>query len=321
MFRKLFLPVGIALSIILAFAAPEPGVWFKGLNLGNNLTINNFLIIIVFLICGWNVNPGTTRFDRKFLLVFCAGALVTLVLSPLLGFGTAKLFRLAALPATGLIVAAAMPPTLSSGIVLTETANGNSLLSILMTVGYNLLSVVTIPLMLALCITASGEIDTNPLKMFMQLVLLVLIPSIVGFAMQKLVRRKLPLFFTYLSTLAVILLVWGFFSASSVHFKEHALAELLLEGSAALLLHIALLAIMWFGAAMIKVGVPERKALLFTGASKTITITITTLNIIGAGSGTALVPALVFYFVQSVVDSALAAKMGLSTEKVENMEA
>ena len=68
------------------------------------------------------------------------------------------------------------------------------------------------------------------------------------------------------------------------------------------------------------VGVPERKALLFTGASKTITITITTLNIIGADSGAALVPALVFYFVQSLVDSSLAAKMGLSCEKNSNGE-
>ena len=72
---------------------------------------------------------------------------------------------------------------------------------------------------------------------------------------------------------------------------------------------------MWFGGVAVKIGVPERKALLFTGASKTITITITTLNIIGADSGAALVPALVFYFVQSLVDSSLAAKMGLSCEK------
>ena len=81
------------------------------------------------------------------------------------------------------------------------------------------------------------------------------------------------------------------------------------------MVHLLLLVIMWYGAAAMKVGVPERKALLFTGASKTITITITTLNIIGAGTGAALVPALVFYFVQSIVDSTLAAKMGLSRDK------
>lgn len=315
MFRKLFLPLGIAVSIIFAFIFPEPGTWFKGLNCGSNLTMNNLLILIVFLICGWNVDTGNFKFDRKFVIIFCAGAVVTLILSPLLGWGTAKLFGLAALPATGLIVAAAMPPTLSSGIVLTETANGNELLSILMTVGYNLLSVLSIPLMLALCISSAGEIDTNPLKMFIQLFLLVLVPSMIGFAMQKLSHRKLPPVFSYLSTLVVILLVWGFFSSSSSHFKQHPFSELLLEGTAAFVLHIAMLVIMWYGAAAMKIGVPERKALLFTGASKTITITITTLNIIGAGSGAALVPALVFYFVQSVIDSTLAAKMGLSREK------
>ena len=320
MFRKLFLPVGIVVAIAISFIWPEPGIAFKSLRYGEYITANNAMIIITFLVCGWNVDVGATRFDRKFAIIFCAGAVITLMLSPILGWGTAKLFRLAALPATGLIVAAAMPPTLSSGIVLTETANGNALLSILMTVGYNLLSVVTIPLMLAVCVAGGGQVDTNPVKMFTQLVVLVLIPSVVGFSMQKICRRKLPPFFSYLSTLAVILLVWGFFSASSSQFKEHPLSELFLEGGAALILHIALLVIMWFGGVAVKIGVPERKALLFTGASKTITITITTLNIIGADSGAALVPALVFYFVQSLVDSSLAAKMGLSCEKNSNGE-
>lgn len=321
MFRKLFLPLGIVLSIAVAFVYPAPGVWFKGLNFGSNLTINNMLILLVFVICGWNVDVGGMKFDRKFMLIFSAGAFITLVLSPVLGWGTAKLFGLAMLPATGLIVAAAMPPTLSSGIVLTETANGNSLLSILMTVGYNLISVVTIPLMLALCISSGGKIDTDPLKMFTQLVLLVLVPSVVGFGMQKLSKRKLPAFFSYISSLAVIALVWGFFSSSSSEFKQHSFNKLLLEGSAALILHLGMLFIMWYGAAAVRLGVPERKALLFTGASKTITITITTLSMIGADTGAALVPALVFYFVQSIVDSSLAAKMGLSSgEKISEKE-
>jgi sodium/bile acid cotransporter 7 len=175
MFRKLFLPLGIAVSIAISFIWPEPGIAFKALRCGEYLTANNLMIVITFLVCGWNVDIGATRFDRKFILLFMGGALMSLIISPLMGVGVAKIFRLSALPATGLIVAAAMPPTLSSGIVLTETANGNSLLSILMTVGYNLLSVVTIPLMLALCIASKGEIDTNPVKMFVQLVVLVLL--------------------------------------------------------------------------------------------------------------------------------------------------
>lgn len=317
MFRKLFLPIGIAVSIAISFIWPEPGIFFKSLRYGEYLTANNLMIVITFLVCGWNLDVGKTRFDRKFILLFLGGAVMALFISPLLGVGVSRIFRLTALPATGLIVAAAMPPTLSSGIVLTETANGNSLLSILMTVGYNLMSVVTIPLMLALCISSEGNIDTNPVKMFVQLVMLVLLPSVIGFAAGKLAKRKLPPFFTYLSSTAVIMLVWGFFSASCEHFKQHPVSALLQEGAGALVLHLALLLIVWYGSALLKIGKPERKALLFTGVSKTITITITILTIIGATTGAALVPALVYYFVQSIVDSALAGKMGLSEVKSE----
>ena len=317
MFRKLFLPIGIAVSIAISFIWPEPGIFFKSLRYGEYLTANNLMIVITFLVCGWNLDVGKTRFDRKFILLFLGGAVMALFISPLLGVGVSRIFRLTALPATGLIVAAAMPPTLSSGIVLTETANGNSLLSILMTVGYNLMSVVTIPLMLALCISSEGNIDTNPVKMFVQLVMLVLLPSVIGFAAGKLAKRKLPPFFTYLSSTAVIMRVWGFFSASCEHFKQHPVSALLQEGAGALVLHLALLLIVWYGSALLKIGKPERKALLFTGVSKTITITITILTIIGATTGAALVPALVYYFVQSIVDSALAGKMGLSEVKSE----
>ena len=315
MFRKLFLPLGIAVSIAISFIWPEPGIAFKALRYGEYLTANNLMIVITFLVCGWNVDVGATRFDRKFAFLFLGGAIMALIISPLIGVGVAKIFRLAALPATGLIVAAAMPPTLSSGIVLTETANGNSLLSILMTVGYNLLSVTTIPLMLALCISSEGEIDTNPVKMFVQLLVLVLLPSIIGFTAGKLAKRKLPPIFTYISSTAVILLVWGFFSASCSHFKQHPVSSLIQEGAGALVLHSALLALVWYGSAAFKIGIAERKALLFIGVSKTITITITILTIIGATTGAALVPALVYYFLQSIIDSSLAGKMGLSAGK------
>lgn len=315
MFKKLYLPVGMIIAVILSFLCPEPGTWFKALRLSSWLTMNNFLIVVIFLVCGWNMDVSSVKFDRKFALLFASGAVFSLLVSPLLGWGTAKVFCMGVLPATGLIVAAAMPPTLSSGIVLTETANGSTLLAILMTVGYNLLSVITIPLMLALCVTSGGQVDTNPLRMFIQLVMLVLLPSIIGFVLKKWTKRKLPKIFGYAPSTAVILLIWGFFSASSAEFKEHSPTALLQEGASALVLHGILLAVMWYGGLLFKCGKAERKALLFTGGSKTITIAITMLNIIGAGTGAAMVPCLVYYFVQSLVDSALAGKMGLSALK------
>ena len=71
-----------------------------------------------------------------------------------------------------------------------------------------------------------------------------------------------------------------------------------------------LMALMWFGGRAMRFPLADCKAMIFTGASKTVTITLATLAILGVGEGLAVVPCLVFYFVQMIVDSMLAARMG-----------
>ena len=98
MFRKLFLPAGIAVAIAVSFIWPDPGIAFKALRCGEYLTANNLMIVITFLVCGWNVDVNNTKFDRKFILLFLGGAVLALVISPLIGVGVARIFRLAAIP-------------------------------------------------------------------------------------------------------------------------------------------------------------------------------------------------------------------------------
>ena len=69
MLRKLFLPIGIVLSIAVAFVWPEPGIGFKALRWGSWFTANNVMILIVFFICGWNVDAGSVRYDRRFAML------------------------------------------------------------------------------------------------------------------------------------------------------------------------------------------------------------------------------------------------------------
>ena len=313
MFRKLFLPVGMLMALVVSFVFPAPGIAIKELN------CNPWLIVAIFFVCGWNIEAGQMKFDRKFAAAFICGGIVSLMAAPLAGSGLSKLFGLQALAAAGLIAAMAVPPTLSSGIVMTESAGGNSLFAILMTIGYNLAGVVTMPLMLAFCISSSGEVKAEPVKMFTELVLLVLLPSIIGFLLKKFTGRKLPSWAGYVPSVAVILLILGFFSKSREHFISHPVSMLLLEGSCALILHLLLLGAMWSCGKLLKVGDPECKAMLFTGASKTITIALTMLEIMEAGTGEAMVPCLVYYFVQSVFDALLAGKMGLSANNKKQM--
>ena len=301
MFKKLFLPVGMLVAVALAFILPEPGIFFKSLKL------NNLLIIAIFLVCGWQTT-AELKFDRNFLLLFITGALITLVAAPFAGWGIAKGFALDPMSAAGLMVIAAMPPTLSSGVVMTGTAEGNTLLAMTVTIGYSFIGVFILPVILPLVLPEGAEIVVKPWKMLTDLALLVILPAVAGVVLRIITKKKLPSWGGHIPSLCVILLVWGFFSAASADMLKFPVGTLLAAAAGSLLLHVALMAAMWYGSAMFKAEAPERKAMLFTGASKTLTIALATLSILGA-AGNAVVPCMVFYFLQMVIDSLLAGKM------------
>ena len=301
MFKKLFLPVGMLVAVALAFILPEPGIFFKSLKL------NNLLIIAIFLVCGWQTT-AELKFDRNFLLLFITGALITLVAAPFAGWGIAKGFALDPMSAAGLMVIAAMPPTLSSGVVMTGTAEGNTLLAMTVTIGYSFIGVFILPVILPLVLPEGAEIVVKPWKMLTDLALLVILPAVAGVVLRIITKKKLPSWGGHIPSLCVILLVWGFFSAASADMLKFPVGTLLAAATGSLLLHVALMAAMWYGSALFKAEAPERKAMLFTGASKTLTIALATLSILGA-AGNAVVPCMVFYFLQMVIDSLLAGKM------------
>ena len=292
------------IAVALAFILPEPGIAFKALKL------NNLLIIAIFLVCGWQTTADL-KFDRNFLLIFLSGALITLVAAPFAGWGIARAFALEPLCAAGLMVIAAMPPTLSSGVVMTGSAGGNTLLAMTVTIGYSFIGVFILPLILPLVLPGGTEIVIRPWKMLLDLALLVILPALAGVGLRLLTRKKLPSWAGHIPSLCVILLVWGFFSAASADMLKFPVMTLLAAAAGSLILHVLLMAAMWYGSALFKAGIPERKAMLFTGASKTLTIALATLSIIGAG-GAAVIPCMIFYFLQMLIDSALAGKMALN---------
>ena len=186
MFKKLYLPVGMLVMLAAALLYPPSGTWIKEFHL------NNFFIVVIFLVCGWQTNMSGVRFDRKFLLLFVAGAAVSLGVAPWIARGIGALMALPMLSVIGLVVISAMPPTLSSGIVMTENAEGNTFLSMMLTIGYNLLGVFTLPVILSWILASHGSVDTDPLRMLGKLALLVLLPFFVGFFGKKLSGWKLP---------------------------------------------------------------------------------------------------------------------------------
>ena len=308
--KKIFLPASLVLAVILACFVPEFGIKMK------NTVNQNIFIVVVFVICGIQTSISELHITKKSLFFLVCGAVMTLFLCPLFAWGITFLLGLASLQAAGLIVVAAAPPTLSSGIVMTETAGGNNVTAIAITMLYNLAAVFTIPLVLAFAIATDAGINTNPWNMLKKLFLLVVIPFAAGFIFKSMIRmKKSPSYLSFISSFAVFMLVLFFFSASSDKMKAISAMVLLKGFIAAIIIHLGSMASFWYGAKALKLPAGECKAYLFTAASKTLTIALTTLAIIGAGDGDAVAPCIIFYFFQMIFDSFLAAKMGLSRKE------
>ena len=309
MFKKLFLPLGLLASVVVSMIFPQLGTAVKA------ACGSSFFIVLIFLVCGYQTDFGGTKFNKSFLLSFLVCGILSLLAAPWLGVGIARVFGLDTLAMTGLIVMACVPPTLSSGIVMTETAEGNIMLGVMMTVFYNLLGVLTMPLVITWTLAQKTDIDTDPLKMFLQLLLLVVLPFAAGFFLKKLLKRKLPAWGGYIPSACVILLILSFFSSANAQFKVYPLPVLLLAAAAGLAMRLGLMIMLWGGGLLTGMNLADRKAAIFTAGSKTLTIALAILAILNIGDGPAVIPCMVFYFLQSMIDSALAGKMGLSAGK------
>ena len=314
MFKKLFLPLGLLTSIVISLIFPQLGSSIK------QCCGSSVFILLIFIVCGYQTDFGGIRFDRKFLLSFLVCGILALLAAPWLGAAIAFLFCLEKVAMTGLVVAACVPPTLSSGIVMTETAEGNTMLGVMMTVFYNLLGVITIPLVLAWTLSNKSDIDTDPLGMFFQLLLLVVLPFAAGFGAKRLLKRKLPPAAGFIPSVCVIVLILSFFSSAHAQFRAFPLRSLLLAAAAGLVLRIGLMLMLWFGGVMMKMPFADRKAAIFTAGSKTLTIALAILAILKIGDGPAVIPCMVFYFLQSMIDSVLAGHFGMAAEKARKQQ-
>jgi len=308
MLNKLFLPVGMPLALLMAFTAPSAGGFIK------NSIGNNALIVFIFLLCGWEARLADFHFDKRTALAFLFGAALALILSPWLALWLLRMLRLSGMATTGLVVISAVPPTISSGVVMTRNAAGNAILAMTVTLGYNILGVISMPLMLAWCLAGNGSFDIQPLAMFLNLLLLIILPFVAGLLVRRIARHELPKCLNQLPSLCIVLLLLSFFSGSGQMLRSSPLSLILLSGLAGLVLHSLLLSLIWFGGAALGFSVADRKALLFTAGSKTISITLATLAIMKTLDGQAAVPCMVFYFVQMMMDSCLAGKLGANAQ-------
>ncbi|MCI5132603.1 MAG: bile acid:sodium symporter, partial [Candidatus Electrothrix sp. EH2] len=153
--RRYFLPSGLFLAAIFALLLPQAGVLLAELG-GINI-----VILVIFLVSGYQSGTAGIPLNRGVLHVFLSAAVISLLLAPLLGLAIGTLFALPPFLLNGLLIICAVPPTLSSGIVITGISGGNTVLALMLTVSLNLSGILTIPVILDFCLKAGGTVTID----------------------------------------------------------------------------------------------------------------------------------------------------------------
>jgi len=301
MFKKLFLPVGILLAVIWSLVAPAAGIFCK------NAIGTPAMIVAIFLVSGMQVKFSELKIDRNFMLALIFGSAFTLVGLSFSGWATLSWISWDKALLAGLLVMLAAPPTLSSGIVMTQQSNGNMMLSIAITVFYNLIAIVTLPLVLGFLLNAADTGNVDSWKMFKQLVFTVMIPLFVGYGIKKYIFRSwYNKLIDYIPLVATIMLSLSFFAAARESILAIPLLTVITVLIVALIFHIFSMAALWFISKILKMNIADTKAMVFCGASKSATMALAMVAIAGLASTAAAVPCLLFYALQLFLDAMLA---------------
>lgn len=301
MFKKLFLPVGILVAVIWSLAAPAAGLFCK------EYIGTPAMIVAIFLVSGMQVKFNELKFDRKFIFGIILGSAFTLIGLSFSGWLTLAWLTWDKALLAGLLVMLAAPPTLSSGIVMTNQANGNMMLSIAITVFYNLIAIVTLPLVLGFLLNAASAGNVDSWKMFKQLVYTVMIPLFIGYGIKKYILRSwYHKAIDYIPLVATIMLSLAFFAAARASILAIPLLTVLVVLIAALIFHVFSMAALWGIGKVLRMNTADTKAMIFCGASKSATMALAMVAIAGLGETAAAVPCLLFYALQLFLDAILA---------------
>ncbi len=299
--KQLFLPLGLALSVVFSFTLPDGGILIAN-NYGTKI-----LVFLIFLVSGYQTGSKGLALGKDLTATFLAAAFISLILGPILGLITAKIFSFPFYLAMGLIIASTVPPTLSSGVVITGVSRGNTSLALFLTITLNLLGIISIPFILDLSLKAAGPIDIDQFSLLVKMLFFVLFPLLIGKVVAIFFKKNtLVPFLPYVNSSCVILIIYASLATSRDALATLTLLEYILILSGVASVHLLLLLTCYFTGISLKLNSADTKALVFVTSQKTLPIAIAILANIKIDTGNAIIVCLIFHFFQLFTDSLLA---------------
>jgi sodium/bile acid cotransporter 7 len=301
-FRRQAFPWGLVLVMALGWAFP---------GLGRAVTLDGTLKIVaiaaIFFFSGAALPVGAFRAGaaawRLHLLVQGVGFLAApLACAAALRFGPALPEGLA----LGFALLAAVPTTITSCVVFTRLAGGDTAAALLNAVGGNLLGIGLSPLLLyALRATEAGP--PEPMETFVTLLLLVLLPLLLGRGVAGIAPRAGAALATRanpVGRIGILLIVLAAVSAAVPLSLERGAGAVLLPLATLPPAHVLLVSAVAGAGRLMNLPRPQRIAALFCAPQKTLALGLPLAHAATRGrpeiEAMALLPLILYHFWQLI---------------------
>jgi sodium/bile acid cotransporter 7 len=271
------------------------------------------VIVLIFLFSGWLLDPHQVRAGLQdtagtastLAVIFLASPVVAALLSRI-PLETGVLI--------GLLIVAAMPSTLSSGVVMSGAAGGNMAHALFVTVLANILAVFVIPVSLALLLELGGNptsVVIDKWGIMFKLGGYVLLPLAGGALIRRVCSSSLLQYqpvAQLLNQLMVLGMVWMGLSQTRDAIIAGG-ASLLVIVAVAFVFHALLLASAALLARVLRLGRGRRESLFFIGTQKTLPLSIILQVSLFPAYGLALVFCVVHHIVHLMMDGYLVGRL------------
>lgn len=208
------------LGFAWAWLVPEHFTWFLGTVGGVKLTALGLGIIMLGM--GVTLTVRDFREVLKMPWQVGIGVAAQFLVMPLVGWAVANLFGLPPELKLGVILVSCCPGGTASNVVC-FLARGNLALSVLMTMTSTLLAVVLTPLLTKAY--GAGTLEVNAGAMIVTMVTIVLLPILLGVALNQFLGERLKLVKTIspvLSVLVIVLIVGAVVGATKENIVKYA---------------------------------------------------------------------------------------------------
>jgi sodium/bile acid cotransporter 7 len=300
------LPLGLLFFVMFGFLVPEPGIAI------GKTPINTISICGIFLISGLNLQTDEVKKALKAYVAVGFGLVSILVITPLLSLAITEMDLGPREYAQGLALFAAMPTTVSSGVLMTTEAKGNVALALLFSVVTNLLGVLTIPFFLERILSSGeGAAALDPLSLLGKLAATILLPLVVGKILSthpkvKSLVKKYKMTLKFISSGLLISVPWITMSQSSSRLKQTTAGSFFAVLGLGFALHVGMLIFNYACCRLLPMKLAERKAVVINASQKTVNTAMSVIQFLPesiADRGLLMLPCIISHFVQTIMDA------------------